>query len=179
MGIETIPGEGELLFDAELRPNRSLSVQGFRILMAVVCLFSLVVGLAFYLQGAWPVLGFLGLDVVAFYLAFRLSFRSGRLTETVRLSQDELSIHRIQPSGRRRQWSFQPYWARVSLESDETDAPDAADASGGPSDGIGSHGSILVTSHGRGVRLGRFLAPEERRSFADALGLALRRLGHH
>jgi uncharacterized membrane protein len=37
----------------------------------------------------------------------------------------------------------------------------------------------MVTSDGRTVRLGRFLAPEERRSFADALAAALRQIGHH
>ena len=173
MGVETIHGEGELLFDAELRPNRSLSAKGFRILMTALCLLSLVVGLACFLQGAWPVLVFLNLGVLALYLALRLNYRSGRLTETVKLSREELSIHRFQPGGRWRRWSFQPYWARVSLESDATDA------SGDPFDDIGSHGSVLVSSHGRGVHLGRFLAPEERQSFADALGGALRRLGRH
>ena len=168
MGIANIDRKQELLFDAQLRPHRSLSARGFRILMAAVCLFSLVVGLAFFLQGAWPVIGFLGLDVAAIYLAFRLSYRAGRLTETVQLSEQALSIRRIQPNGRQRQWSFQPYWARVRLEVDDT---------GDPPEEIGGQGSVLVTSHGRGVRLGRFLAPEERRSFVDALSLALRRLG--
>ena len=156
----------ELLFDAELRPNRSLSPRGFHILMAPVCLFSLVVGLGFFLAGAWPVLGFLGLDVAAIYLAFRLSYRSGGLKETVQLSERELAVRRIHPGGRQRRWSFQPYWARVKLEVEETED-------------VGSHGSVMVTSHGRTVRLGRFLAPEERQSFADALAAALRRIGRH
>ncbi|MDA1099408.1 MAG: DUF2244 domain-containing protein [Proteobacteria bacterium] len=166
------------MFAAELRPNRSLSASGFRILMAAVGLFCLVAGLAFYLRGAWPVVGFLGLDVAALYLAFRLSYRSGRLAETVKLSGDELSIHRIHPNGRWRQWSFQPYWTRVSLEVDPIGSPGGIDAGdhGDDSDTIGGHGSVLVSSRGQGVHLGRFLAAAERRSFADALSLALQRL---
>ncbi len=168
--------ERELLFAAELRPHRSLSPSGFRILMAAIGLVCLAVGLFFYLQGAWPVLGFLGLDVAAVYLAFRLSYRAGRLAETVKLWGEELSIRRIHPNGRWRQWSFQPYWTRVRLEADNS-----LDVNGGDDgeDGnfIGGHGSVLVTSHGQGVRLGRFLAAAERQSFADALGLALQRLG--
>jgi uncharacterized membrane protein len=44
---------------------------------------------------------------------------------------------------------------------------------------VGSHGSVMVTSHGRTVRLGRFLAPEEWQSFPDALAAALHRIGRH
>ena len=110
--------------------------------------------------------GFIGLDVAAIYLAFRFSYRSGGLKETVQLSVRELAVSRIHPGGRQRHWLFQHYWAWVRLEVEETED-------------VGSHGSVMVTSDGRTVRLGRFLAPEERRSFADALAAALRQIGHH
>jgi|APSaa5957512535_1039671.scaffolds.fasta_scaffold213167_1 uncharacterized membrane protein len=166
MGTDGVHDGQELLFDAELRPHRSLSPKGFRILMAGIGVICLAVGLGFLLQSAWPILGFLGLDVAAIYLAFRISYRAGGLREVVQLSEQELAIRRIHPGGRWRRWSFQPYWARVRLEVEETED-------------VGSHGSVLVTSHGRGVHLGRFLAPEERQSFAEALGSALGRLGRH
>ncbi|MDP6689933.1 MAG: DUF2244 domain-containing protein [Alphaproteobacteria bacterium] len=175
MGTERLHGEQTLLFNAELRPNRSLSPRGFRILMAAVGVVCFGLGLAFFLAGAWPVIGFLGLDVAAIYLAFRLSYRSGRLRETVRLSQAELSIDRFQPNGRRRHWSFQPYWAKVRLEIDDAEAVDIAD----DPTVMEGQGSVVVSSHGQRVRLGRFLAPGERRSFADALNLALSRLALH
>ncbi len=175
MGTERLQGEPALLFNAELRPNRSLSPKGFRILMLGVGLVCLTVGLGFFLQGAWPVVGFLGLDVAAIYLAFRLSYRSGRLRETVKLSQAELAIDRVQPNGRRRHWSFQPYWAKVRLEVDDPDPVDIVD----DPTVMEGQGSVVVSSHGQRVRLGRFLAPGERRSFADALSLALSRLALH
>ena len=166
MGMDRTGNLDELLFAAELRPNRSLSPRGFGILMAAICLFSLIAGLGFFLSGAWPVLGFIGLDVAAIYLAFRFSYRSGGLKETLQLSVRELAVSRIHPGGRQRHWLFQPYWAWVRLEVEETED-------------VGSHGSVMVTSRGRTERLGRFLAPEERRSFADALAAALRQIGHH
>ena len=172
MGTERLHGEPALLFSAELRPNRSLSPRGFRILMAAIGFVCLAMGLAFFFADAWPVIGFLGLDVAAIYLAFRLSYRAGRLRETVRLSEAELTVDRIQPSGQRKHWSFQPYWARVRLELDDPDPVDVVDD---PSIMEGQ-GSVVVSSHGEHVRLGRFLAPGERHSFADALSLALRRL---
>ena len=38
------------------------------------------------LAGAWPVIGFFGLDVALIYLAFKLNYRSGRLYETIELT---------------------------------------------------------------------------------------------
>ena len=40
---------------------------------------------AVLLTGAWPVMGFFGLDVLLVYVAFKLNYRSGRLYETVEL----------------------------------------------------------------------------------------------
>ena len=50
-------------FDFRLRPHRSLGPRGFLILMALIGSISFITGLLFMLQGAWPVFGFLGLDV--------------------------------------------------------------------------------------------------------------------
>lgn len=56
-------GESEaLLFDAVLYPHRSLGPTGFWLLMAFVSAASFAAGTVFYLAGAWPVVGFLGLD---------------------------------------------------------------------------------------------------------------------
>ena len=38
--------------------------------------------------GAWPVVGFMGLDVALVYVAFKLNFRALRLYETVELDRD-------------------------------------------------------------------------------------------
>ena len=75
--------DSRLYFDAILHPHRSLTRSQFRVLMVTLCAIALIVGLIFTLSGAWPVGGFLGLDVLAIYLAFRLNYRSGRLRETV------------------------------------------------------------------------------------------------
>ena len=96
----------ELLFDAVLHPNRSLGRAGFWILMGIISAVCMTGGAIFLSLGAWPVTGFLGLDVVLVYGAFRLSYRSGRLTETVRLSRAALSVRRISPNGRVQAWDF-------------------------------------------------------------------------
>lgn len=143
-------------FRAVLAPHRSLAPAGFVALMAGVGIVSFVAGLAFYLIGAWPVLGFFGLDALLIYIAFRLNYRSGRLRETVELVPDALTLTRYHPSGRREQFSFNPYWVRVEL-----------------TEGRDGRTDLKLRLHDRVVSFGRFLTDEERRDLADTLSGAL------
>ena len=95
-------------FRAVLTPYRSLGPTGFLILMGALGGISFVAGLVFYLAGAWPVMGFFGLDVALVYLAFKLNYRSGRLYETLDLTRDRLTWTRVHPSGRREAVPLQP-----------------------------------------------------------------------
>ena len=148
----------DLLFDAVLHPNRSLSRGEFRFLIAAVAGLFLIGAAVFFSVGAWPVAGFLGLELVLLYGAFRLSYRSGTLTETVRLSREALTVKRISPSGRVQAWDFQPYWLRVELEEP-----------------LARSSRVTLASHGRRLTVGAFLSPRERAEFAEALRDALRR----
>lgn len=85
-------GEKTYLFDAILQPNTSLQPKGFLLLMVAIVSVSFVAGMIFMLMGAWPVMGFLGLDVALIYLAFRTNYRWVRMYETVRLTGDSLLV---------------------------------------------------------------------------------------
>jgi uncharacterized membrane protein len=143
-------------FRAVLTPYRSLSPTGFLVLMAALGTVSFVTGMLFLLIGAWPVLGFFGLDVALVYVAFRLNYRSGRLYETVELTPAQLSWTRVHPSGRRERFDCNPYWARVNLR----EWPD------GRTD-------LRLIAQGKELAFGRFLTDDERREFAAALRGAL------
>ena len=147
---------GPLLIDAELRPHRSLGRAGFFALMSCVALASFGAGLAFALAGAWPVLGFFGLDVALVWLAFHLNERGGRTVERLRLSPERCDVERIGPTGRSRRWTFQPFWLRVALED-----PD------------GHHCRVTLSSRGTRVSVGAFLTPDERRALYRTLRDAL------
>jgi uncharacterized membrane protein len=150
-----------VFFDAVLYPHRSLPPQGFMLLMLVLSVVSFAAGVSFVLLGAWPILGYFGLDVLLVYLAFRASYRSARMHEWVRLTEDTLTVERVGQRGERRRWQFQPYWLRVVLEErNETNR-------------------LVLTSHGRELVVGGFLAPAERRNLAVALKEALNRWRHH
>lgn len=147
---------GSRVFDAILYPNRSLPTSGFRLVMGVVIGAHILIGTYFFAIGAWPVLGFCGLDIGAVWLAFKLSYRQGRLHERVRITEDEMFVARVLPSGHETRWRLQPYWTRVHI-----DRP------------VGHESQVEVTSKGGTLLLGAFLSPEEKGRFADALAQAL------
>ena len=60
-----------VLFSTRIRPHRSLTPSQFRLLLVFVALAGAVPTVPFVLMGAWPVAGFMGLDVLAIYLAFK------------------------------------------------------------------------------------------------------------
>lgn len=145
------------LLDVVLYPHRSLSRHGFVVLMLAFGLASFVTGIVFASMGAWPVMGFFGVDVLLFYWAFRLSYRSARLCEVVRVTRHQLTVQRVQPGGSRQTWSFQPAWARVELLRPE------------------EHDSTLQLASGQErLTIGAFLSPDERAEFAETLQVALR-----
>ena len=148
--------QGKVHFSATLSPHRSLSPKGFMILMTIICSISFVAGLIFFIIGAWPVVGFLGLDVLAIYIAFKLNYRSGKQFETVQLIDDELIIERIKPSGKSDRWIFNPYWARVHIER-RKERPNI----------------MSLLSHGQNLVFGIFLDDQEKKEFANALNNAL------
>lgn len=148
----------ELIFDAVLTPHRSLSPRGFYLLMAAVALLGFSLGLGFFLIGAWPVVGFMGLEFLLLFLAFRVNYRRGSSFETLALTRDRLEVRRVDHRGRAQSWSFQPYWLRVELLPPQGPDP-----------------QLALTSHGRRLIIGRFLAPAERISLAEALQSAVLR----
>ena len=145
-------------FDAVLHPHRSLSPRGFLILMTVLSAVALSLGLRFFLVGAWPVMGFMGVDVLAVYIAFKINYRRARLFETVQLTDDRLTVRRVAPNGEEREWQFMPSWVKVRMD----DPP-------------GAKSPLTLSSHGKALEIGSFLTPEERLEVAHALRSALGR----
>lgn len=148
------------LFEATLYPHRSLPVPGFWILLACVAAVSFTLGLVFAAAGAWPILGFFGLDVLLFFLAFRMNYRAGRLFEHVQLFQNEIRVRRVHPNGRVQEWQMQPNWMQITAipSSEALKAPIP---------------EVRLRSHGKSIGIGRFLTDDERASFAEALKSAL------
>src|ERR1700730_12968551 len=145
------------LFSALLTPHRSLNRTGFLVLMGFVSAVSFAAGLAFLLMGAWPVLGFFGLDVLAIYWAFRVNFRDAKATEEIRVTPSELRIRRVNYRGQVIEWVLNPLWVQLDQKI---------------------HGEfgiekLYVVSKGRSISIARVLGADEKASFAKALNAAL------
>tara|TARA_B100000900_G_scaffold372815_1_gene352985 strand:+ start:64 stop:528 length:465 start_codon:yes stop_codon:yes gene_type:complete len=105
----------KIFLNETVLPYRSLSKKGFRNLMIIVSLIFFSVGVFFWYIGAWPVFGFLGLDVFLLYYAFRINYKSGEIFETIKLIKQNLLITRNFPSGKKQTWNLEPYWTKVEI----------------------------------------------------------------
>jgi uncharacterized membrane protein len=145
------------LFSAIITPHRSLSPNGFVIFMLCIGGLSFASGVMFLMIGAWPVFGFLGLDVVLVYWAFRANFRAARAYEEVTVTPTALTVRKVNHYGSVREWTLNPLWVRLDRIVHEE---------------FGIERLFLV-SHGRRLTIAGFLGPDEKASFALALSAAL------
>src|SRR6266481_550085 len=145
------------LFSALLTPHRSLNRNGFLVLMGFLSVVSLAAGLAFLLMGAWPVLGFFGLDVLAIYWAFRINFRRARATEEISVTPSELRVRRVSHRGHVVEWVLNPLWVQLDRKIHAEFGIE----------------KLYLISKGRRVSIANFLGPDEKASFAKALLAAL------
>lgn len=143
---------------AELTPHRSLSKQGFLLLMGLVIAVNLVVGGLFAIVGAWPVAGFAGLDVLIVWLAFRANFAAARQIERISITEHELVVERRQGDNPPEQQHFVRRWTRVELDEDRERE---------------LIGRLMLVSGRSRLAIGDFLAPEERKTLALALRQAI------
>ena len=151
------PHLDQALFEDTLRPHRSLGPRGFRILMLATFAGTTAFSVPFYLMGAWPVVGFFGLDVLALYAAFRFNYRAARGAEHFRLTYFELIFARVGAKGQRREWRFAPAWVRLERVDDEDYGPL----------------SLTLTHRGQSWRIGSHVGPDRKAEFAEGLARAL------
>lgn len=160
-GAMTGPGsaDGEPLISLTLWPHRSLSSRGFRIvLMAAAVLASIPLMALIGTKALWVIALFMGADLLLLWGMIRLSYRSGRVRETVSLWPTLLRIEHREPDGALKVWEANPHWVKVRLV-DTRRMPDY----------------LVLSSSGREIELGAFLTPSERRTLASELNTALAR----
>lgn len=145
------------LFAATLTPHRSLDRAGFRLVMTLCCLATIVASVPFAVMGAWPVAGFFGLDLLALFIAFKVNVRDAAGHERVVLTSGELLVRKQPARGEAREWRFNPLWSRLEREDDEDYGVQR----------------LAIVSGPRRLAFGQFLAPEEKESLHRALSAAL------
>lgn len=143
-----------------LWPYRSLSPDGFRSIMLITA-----TGLSFPLIALAPTGMSLALApyciaaLALLWVALKLSYVSGRVTEELRLWPDAIAVERREPWGRVRRWTANPYWVNIDVAS----TPDIENY-------------LTLRGSGRVIELGSFLTAEERVELADELRVRIAKL---
>jgi len=146
-----------VLFSALLTPHRSLNRTGFLLVMAFLSLISFAAGMVFLMLGAWPVVGFFGLDILAVYLAFKINFRRAQGCEEIWVTPSQLRVRRVSHRGHAVEFVLNPLWVRLNKVAHEEFGIE----------------KLYLVSRGNSVSIGSFLSPDEKASFANALMEAL------
>ena len=147
------------LFAATLTPHRSLSPRGKRVVIGLVAALALVPGIVFYLAGAWPVVGFMGLDVLAIWAALTISMRAGKASEVLTLWSGTLELKKIDAKGSEEVLTFIPQTVRFIVDRDFNERVTG----------------LWLKEHDKKVPLGAFLSQDEKLSLSKVFGTALRK----
>lgn len=145
-------------FDALLKPNQSLSQPGFTLFMCVLAGLSFVSGMAFISLGAFPIIGFFGLDVLAIWVAFKVCFRYQKQWTRVRVTADHLRVDHVSPKGKASFVELPSAFARIELTEPLT-----------------PNSWLTLAYQRQAYVIGRFLTVDERKSLADAIRAALQK----
>ena len=141
-----------------LWPYRSLSLRGFRILMVVLASLMSIIATGFFLLGAWPVIGFLGAEILIVWFAFKVNYRAGQLVETVEITPNYVQITRTNWRGNETQTCLDSPWVQAELQEEQEHRP-----------------KLILRAHAQKMEIGSFMPPIEKDALATALNNALMR----
>lgn len=146
-----------------LTPHRSLGRRGYMMLFGFVVAANVVIAVFFLILKAWPVFGFLGLDVVLVGFALRANEKSARRSERILIEGDELRLIKSGPKKAAQEKSFNRRWTKALLEYDEARE---------------MVGRLFLVSRGERTEIASFLGADERQSLANELKsvLAVRKI---
>jgi uncharacterized membrane protein len=145
------------IFCATITPYRSLGRAGFLVLMLMFGGISFITGMMFFIAGAWPVFGMLGVDVLLLYWAFHANYRAASAFEEVTVTPSELKVRKVSHRGQVAEWTLNPVWTRLDAQSHVEYGIER----------------LFLVSHGRKLAIAGFLGPAEKQEFAAALRAAL------
>jgi uncharacterized membrane protein len=131
-------------------PYRSLSPRGFALVMIALGALAFCIGLGFFLMGAWPVVGFLGLELLVVWLAFKMNYRAAKRRQHLTATSRQLTIENVSPTGDSQTTAVPTAWAQVELTPRDEPEMHARQRQ-----------TIVVRSHGQATEIGGFLHPAE------------------
>jgi uncharacterized membrane protein len=147
------------LFAAKLTPHLPMGRKGIRAIIVLVAILATIPGIIFFSLGAWPIVGFMGLDVALIWWALSASQSDGKRFEEVTLWPDQLELKQVDGKGKETLTRFDPYFVKLVIDRDYNERTTA----------------LHLRTRDRDVVVGAFLNADEKASFAKAFGTALKR----
>ena len=143
----------DIILNIVLIPNRSLTKSTFFLIISFLIVISISLGIFFYTIGAWPVIGFFGLDVILFSLIFYLHNKSLNISERIILTKNEMIIEKEKLFRKNLIVKFSPpNWINVTLKKS-----------------IYNKTKLIIHSHGSAIFVGDFLTKIEKINLANSL----------
>ena len=143
--------------DIKIYRNQSLTTRGLYILMFFITIPASYIGISFYVLGAWPVLGFMGFEILLIYIAFKILFYKNKFYEHIILDNEKLNILFKKKNKIIKKIELEPTWVQVKIEKIYE-----------------NEDTLIVSSHGKKIILANYLIPEERLKLAGKIKSGLR-----
>jgi len=143
--------------DIKIYRNQSLTTRGLYILMFFITIPASYIGISFYVLGAWPVLGFMGFEILLIYIAFKILFYNNKFYEHIILDSEKLNILFKKKNKIIKKIELEPTWVQVKIEKIYE-----------------NEDTLIVSSHGKKIILANYLIPEERLKLAGKIKSGLR-----
>ena len=135
-----------------LEPPISLRPKGASLVLIILGGFGFVISLSFMVFGAWPVFGFMALDVLLIYIAFQAQYRRSARGEEITISDDKIEIKYFKGGTCVDTILFNKYW--VKLEHFNS---------------FNRQSKLMFSSHGKFSEIGGFLSLKEKQKLAADL----------
>ena len=131
-------------------------------MMVVLGGMMLSMGLVFFFIGAWPVIGFMGLEIGVLYLAFKLNYKAAQRREKLLATADVFRIERTSPDGDTTIDELPSPWLKARLDPTEP-----------PKENQRIQQKLVVTSHGKSAEIGAFLHQSEKQDLLPEVNAML------
>ncbi|HUL93091.1 MAG TPA: DUF2244 domain-containing protein [Burkholderiales bacterium] len=140
--------------DLTSKRNCSISPRDLLSVLALASLVSLGIAIGFAFFGAWPILPFAGVEVLALATAFYLNGRHAADYERIALVEGRLLVE-ASDAGRIERHEFNPQWLRLEERR------------------FGRELHLMLRSRGNEFEIGRHLDTEQRASLAARMRRSL------
>lgn len=132
-------------------PNNSLSPTDTIKLLAIMATVAFLIALGFAHIGAWLVLPFAGLEILAFAYAFYVVHLHSNDFDSITIEDDRVVVER-KTCKKISTTVFQRYWAQITVRDVES------------KNGVVGKSGLFISSHGNEVEFGKKFINDEQRS---------------